>query len=65
MQAHLTTDHIETRRLLETAASIVVVSVLVVAFLVASLGLGFEGRVAHGPIPAPAPGPAPVALHAD
>ena len=35
--------------------TILIVVVLVVAFIVATLGLGFEGRVGNGPMPAPAP----------
>lgn len=42
-------------RLIGIIASTLVAAILVVGFVVASTGIGFESYAGHGPMPAPAP----------
>ena len=46
-------DQADSGRILTAAASAIVVVILVVAFVIATLGLGYEGSAEHRPMPAP------------
>jgi hypothetical protein len=53
MRGSTTIDHVEPAQLIGIIASGIVAAILVVAFVIANLGLGFEGRGERGQLSAP------------
>ena len=53
MQTRPTIHQLEPARLITFVASTVIAAILIVAFVLASVGLGSEGRARPGPMPAP------------
>lgn len=53
MQAKSTIDQVEPARLMTIVASTIGAAILIVAFVVASVGMGTEGQARPGPMPAP------------